>query len=116
MDLLEFSTTFTFSCEKREILSAVRYTVNHDAHGAAEVAGETEGCGGACICLSASVFLRSRHRPKNLLHFRLFKKHFHNFKYNNFLFGKTLWIIHVYLAFIYLFSSPERKGLKKELR
>lgn len=69
-----------------------------------------------CQCASAYVFLRSRHRPKNLVHFLHFRKHFHNFKYNNFLFGKTPGIIHVYLAFIYLFSSPERKGLEKKGR
>lgn len=67
---------------------------------------------------SADVFLRSRHRPKILVQFLHFRKHFHNFKYNNFLFGKTLGIIHVYLAFIYLFLFPRKKrieGKKKEL-
>lgn len=46
-------------CEK--ILSPLRYTVNHNAHGGAELVGEREGCGGhifvflpvrVCLCFS----------------------------------------------------------------
>lgn len=40
-----------------EILSALRYTVNHNAHGGAEIVREREGCGGLYICLSASMRL-----------------------------------------------------------
>lgn len=120
---LEFSTTFAFFCCKKffsrfEIYSKSQHT--------------WMGWGrrrnrrlwmvmylSFCQCVSANVFLRSSHRPpppqkKNPVHFLHFRKHFHNFKYNNFLFGQMSEIIHVYLAFIYLFSSPERKGLEKE--
>ena len=84
-----------------------------------ELVRDREGCGGTYICLSASArllmfFLDQDTGLKNLVQFLHFRKHFHNFKYNNFLFGKTPGIIHVYLAFIYLFSSPERKGLEKK--
>lgn len=98
--------------KKRKTLSSLRYSLNHNAHGGAELARKGEGMYlSFCQCTSAYVFLRSRRRPKNLVHFLHFRKHFHNFKYNNFPFGKTPRIIHVYLAFIYLFSYPERKGL-----
>lgn len=84
-----------------------------------ELVREREGCGRAYICLSASTrllvfFLDQDTGLKNLVQFLYFRKHFHNFKYNHFLFGEMLGISHVYLAFIYLFSSPERKGLKKK--
>lgn len=84
-----------------------------------ELVREREGCGRAYICLSASTrllmfFLDQDTGLKNLVQFLNFRKHFHNFKYNNFLSGKTPGIIHVYLAFIYLSTSPERKGLEKK--
>lgn len=101
------------------LLSSLRYIVNRNAHWKAELARGREGLWRGIylsVCQSASVcvFLRSGHRHKNLVHFLHFRKHFHNFKYNNFLSGKTPGIIHVYLAFIYLFFSPERKGLEKK--
>lgn len=38
-------------------LSALRYTVNYNAHGGAELVKEREGCGRAYICLCASMCL-----------------------------------------------------------
>lgn len=42
-------------CEKN--LSPLRYIVNHNARGGAELVREREGCGRAYICLSASTRL-----------------------------------------------------------
>ena len=75
---------------------------------------EEEGSRGAYVCLSANVFLgsgyrRCRRQKKEKREGRkkmwsisfLFRKHSYNFKYNNFLFGKTLGIMPVCLALIY---------------
>lgn len=108
----EFFLHFHYFVKK--ILSLLRWpTVNHNGHGASKRKG---GLWNLSICqrASAHVFLRSRHRPKNLVQFLHFRKHFHNFKYDNFLFGKTPRIIHVCLAFVYLFLFPERKGLDEK--
>lgn len=97
----------------------MRYTVNHNAQGGAELVREKGGLWKHIYYFPASVrllmfFLDQDTVLKNLVHFLHFRKHFHNFKYNNFLFGKTQRIIRVYLDFIYPFSYPERKGLKKK--
>lgn len=64
---------------------------------------------------SAHVFLRSRHKSKNPVEFLHFRKYFYDFKYNHFLFGVKPNITHMYLAFIYFFSSSfERNGLEKK--
>lgn len=54
---------------------------------------------------SAHVFLRSRHKPKNLAQFLHFRKYFYNFKYNNFLFGVRPNITHtcIWLSYICFF-------------
>lgn len=114
-----FSFFFLFFFEKEKKKPALRYTVNHNAQGGAELVREKGGLWKHIYYFPASVrllmfFLDQDTVLKNLVHFLHFRKHFHNFKYNNFLFGKTQRIIRVYLDFIYPFSYPERKGLKKK--
>lgn len=110
---------FPFFFLEKEKKPALRYTVNHNAQGGAELVREKGGLWKHIYYFPASVrllmfFLDQDTVLKNLVHFLHFRKHFHNFKYNNFLFGKTQRIIRVYLDFIYPFSYPERKGLKKK--
>lgn len=59
-----------------------------------------------CQQASAHVFVRSSHRAKNLVQFLDFRKYFHNFKYNNFLFGRVPWIIHMYIWLSFICSAP----------
>lgn len=88
------------------------FTVNHNRPGVRMRMGGLRNLS-FCQWASAHVFLRSSHRAKNLVRFLYSRKHFHNFKYNNFLFGMMPGIIRMYSAFIYLVCSLDRKGLEE---
>lgn len=89
------------------------FTVNHNRP------GTCMGMGGLwnlsfCQWASAHVFLRSSHRAKNLVQFLYLRKHFHNFKYNNFLFGMMPGIVHMYIWLSFICFAPlTEKGLEK---
>lgn len=69
-----------------------------------------------CQWASAHVFLRSSHRAKNLVQFLYFRKHFHNFKYNNFLFGMMPGIIHMYIWLSFICFAPLTENGLEEIR
>lgn len=67
-----------------------------------------------CQGASAHVFVRSSHRTKTLVKFLYFRKYFHNFKYNNFLFGMMPGIIHMYIWLSFICFAPQtEKGLEE---
>lgn len=78
----------------------------------------TEGLWNLSFCqwASAHVFLRSSLRAKNLVQFLYFRKHFHNFKYNNFLFGMMPAIIHTYIWLSFICFAPLTEKRLEEIR
>lgn len=86
-----------------------RFPVNHNRPGTRMRTGGLRNLS-FCQWASARVFLRSSRKAKNLVQFLYSRKHFHNSKYNNFLFGTLPGNIRMYSAFIYLVCSFDRKG------
>lgn len=91
------------------------FTVNHYRPGTGMGRG---GLWNLSFCQweSAHVFLRSSHRAKNLVQFLYCRKHFHNFKYNNFLFGMMPGIIHMYIWLSFICFAPLTENGLEEIR